>query len=120
MSYMDFDWLVTKIAHEIAFTRSSLDTIQEISYLWVANRDEVPTIKCGRHWLRPTYWMWVDLLLYPSKHLEHEATIALHTKLWMKKSQNMLVWLSEIILAQHFFAHDANAGKRRTKPKTCC
>jgi hypothetical protein len=30
-----------------------------------------------------------------AKHLEHEATIALHTNFWMKKSENMLVWLSE-------------------------
>jgi hypothetical protein len=47
ISYMDFDLLVTKIAHEIAFTRSSLASIQEISSVWVANRD---TIKCGRYW----------------------------------------------------------------------
>jgi hypothetical protein len=47
ISYIDFEGLVTKIAHEIAFTTSSLDTIQEISSVWVANRD---TIKCGRDW----------------------------------------------------------------------
>jgi hypothetical protein len=29
-------------------------------------------------------------------------TSALYSKFWMKKSQNMLVWLSKMVLAQHF------------------
>ncbi len=32
---------------------------------------------------------------------------------WIKKSQNMLVWLSKMVLAQHFFAEDAKVGTTR-------
>jgi hypothetical protein len=33
----------------------------------------------------------------------------------MNQSQNMSVWLSKMILAQHYFAQFAQAGKRRSK-----
>jgi hypothetical protein len=33
----------------------------------------------------------------------------------MKKSQNVLIWLSKMVLAQHFFGQFAEAGKRHQK-----
>jgi hypothetical protein len=37
------------------------------------------------------------------------------TNNWMKKSQNMPVWLSKMVLAQHFCAVFAEAGNRHSK-----
>jgi hypothetical protein len=39
----------------------------------------------------------------------------------MKKSQNMLIWLSKMVFAQHFFGQFAEAGKRHKKknPNAC-
>jgi hypothetical protein len=38
----------------------------------------------------------------------------------MKKSQTMLVWLSKIVLAQHFFFRMLRLAKGPAKPDTCC
>jgi hypothetical protein len=36
----------------------------------------------------------------------------------MKKNQNMLVWLSKMVFAQHFPVQDTEAGKKAEPNKT--
>jgi hypothetical protein len=37
-----------------------------------------------------------------SDYMKAHSTNALYSKAWMKKNQNMLVWLSKMLLSQHF------------------
>jgi hypothetical protein len=45
---------------------------------------------------------WFAFLLFQCTNNRGNSTSALYSKFWMKKSQNELVWLSKMVLAQHF------------------
>jgi len=51
-----------------------------------------------------------------------EATPPVHCKLWMKKSQNMSIWVSRMVLAQHFctWCWGWQNAWQRPKTNTCC
>jgi hypothetical protein len=46
--------------------------------------------------------------------------VILQSKNWMKKSQNMLVWLRKMVLAQHYCTVCGVTGKRHSNALCTC
>jgi hypothetical protein len=51
-------------------------------------------------WFQESWWKYVRLEIAHSS--KRNSTSALYRIFWMKKSQNVLVWISKMVLAQHF------------------
>jgi hypothetical protein len=57
---------------------------------------------------------WSHLFACKSNYFTSPQHSALHKANWMKKSQNMPVWLSKVVSAQHF-PQNAEVSKRQNK-----